>query len=62
MRLWGNNRQEGLMAASPPIPKSTIKYSNGILLEGRGRKGFQMVLGKNRCGRKFKERSGYLGT
>lgn len=23
------------MAASLPIPKSTIKYSNGILLEGR---------------------------
>lgn len=37
MRLEGNNRQEGLMAASPPIPKSTIKYSNGILLEGRRR-------------------------
>lgn len=40
MRLWGNNRQEGLMAALPSILKSTIKYSNGILLGGRGRRGF----------------------
>ena len=40
MRLWGNNRQEWMMAASPPIPRRTIKYSNGILLEGRGRRKF----------------------
>lgn len=46
MRLWGNNRQEGLMAASPPIPKSTIKYSNGILLEGRGRRRFPDYTGQ----------------
>lgn len=32
MSLWGSNRQEELMAASPPIPRSTIKYLNGILL------------------------------
>lgn len=40
MRLGGNNRQEWMMAASPPIPRRTIKYSNGILLEGRGRRKF----------------------
>ena len=40
MRLWGNNMQEWMMAASPPIPRRTIKYSNGILLEGRGRRKF----------------------
>lgn len=40
MRLWGNHRQEGLTAASPPIPKSAIKYSNGILFRQRGRRGF----------------------
>lgn len=40
MRLWGNNRQEGMVAASPPVPKRTIKYSNGILLQGQGRRKF----------------------
>lgn len=47
MRLWGSNRQEGLMAALPPILMSTIKYSNGILLEGRGMRGFPEDAGHN---------------
>lgn len=47
MRLWGNNRQEGLMAALPPILMSTIKYSNGILLEGKGKRGFPDDAGHN---------------
>lgn len=37
MRLWGELQAGGVDGSSPPIPKSTIKYSNGILLRGKGR-------------------------
>lgn len=44
----GELQAGGVDGSSPPIPKSTIKYSNGILLRGRGRgKGFQMPLGRH---------------
>lgn len=32
----GELQAGGVDGSSPPIPESTIKYSNGILLRGRG--------------------------
>lgn len=36
----GEQQAGGVDGSSPPILKSTIKYSNRILLRGRRRKGF----------------------
>lgn len=44
--VWGKQEAGGADGSSPPIPKSTIKYSNGILLSGRGREWFPDVSGK----------------
>ena len=46
MRLWGNNRQEWMMAASPPIPKEQSNIQMGSFLRGEEGESFWM-LGKN---------------
>lgn len=44
----GEQQAGGVDGSSPPIPKSTIKYSNGILRrEGREGNGFQITLGSH---------------
>lgn len=42
----GEQQAGGVDGSSPPIPKSTIKYSNGILLRGRGRERFPDASGQ----------------
>lgn len=58
--MWGKQQAGGVDGSSPPIPKSTIKYSTGILLSGRGRERFPEdsgqplgVAGNSRCERDF---------
>lgn len=53
----GEQQAGGVAGSSPPIPKSTIKYSNGILLRGEGRGKVSRCLWADiGCGRKFRMR------